>query len=364
MAFDVYPVAPATPLIVAAGGSSSLIGVTERSGLDPVTAQNLMFIRAAKSSDSGVASGAPHPTIRLKAGSGPAVDVETHPVSIFGQAGGADPLVATATLSVEPNEVYLVEVEVEESGMSWQIQFVNNDLTRAHGFTWVVADDEEQARQPWIDVPDELGFSAVPGRVDTQPLPIANLGTGPLEITDSDESDLGAGFVLLTVTPRVVGPSGRGEARIAFTGADTPGTTTIDCKVESNDTSAGNHLGHSQRVRLRGTTRQRSLVEPGDILVANSNEPFLFRVDPRIGTQAIVTKSGVFENPWGVEADANGNIWVIAVKVDGSEAGVFRMDRVTGAHSVLISGDVLALIIRGRDGWASRFPGADLGVAC
>jgi hypothetical protein len=45
MAFDVYPDGQAAPLIVTAGGSSAVITITERIGLDPVTGQNLMLIR-------------------------------------------------------------------------------------------------------------------------------------------------------------------------------------------------------------------------------------------------------------------------------------------------------------------------------
>src|SRR6266508_6215350 len=100
MPFDVYPQPQTAPLNVAAGATSALVPITERIGVDPATTLNTMFIRVVKLGTGCVPSGAPHPTIRLKADTGDAVAIPTFPTTaaIFNQPAGTGTEVANATL--------------------------------------------------------------------------------------------------------------------------------------------------------------------------------------------------------------------------------------------------------------------------
>src|SRR5262249_4036239 len=98
MAFQVFPTPQTAPLNVAAGGTSPLTPINELASV--VGGLNTMFIRVVKLGSGCAASGPPHPTFRLKADTGDAVDIPTSPmtVAIHNQPGGAGPEVADATV--------------------------------------------------------------------------------------------------------------------------------------------------------------------------------------------------------------------------------------------------------------------------
>ncbi|HZC00064.1 MAG TPA: hypothetical protein VE844_01465, partial [Gammaproteobacteria bacterium] len=257
MAFDVYPASHSTPLDVAAAGSSPLIAIKEELiGVDPDTGLNKMFIRAVKLGAGCAPSGPPHPTIRLKADTGDAVDLlPASAVSIFNQPGGTGTEVANAILDVETDDVYRVRVFIFQPDSNWQIQIVNNDPAAAHGFTWVVSDTDAHTRQPWIDIPTTLEFDVLTGQAATRSLQITNHGTGPLTIADNTGFSPGTGFVLTTV-PGAVNPNACADLQITFTAPDTPGTTQAVYTITSNDTTAQPTPGHNHQTQLSATTRR------------------------------------------------------------------------------------------------------------
>jgi glucose/arabinose dehydrogenase len=358
MAFDVYPNPQTTPLNVARAvmttvlvpGLSPLIPIDERVSVNPMT----MFIRVIKLGTGCAASGPPHPTIRLQADTGDAVDIpiDSTIVAIFnlpGGPGGEGLQVANVGLvSVEVGDMYLIRISVFHPGSSWKIQIANNDPASAHDFTWVVADNETQTRQPWIDAPTTLGFEVFAGQIKQQDFRIVNRGTGPLEIKDHNGADLGARFVLTTV-PNVIHPNSCADAQITFTSPDTPGTNETRYTVDSSDTTAQLAPGHNRSINLSATT-QRGL-PPGTILITGLTAPFgpgvLIRVDPVTRAQTTVSSGGVFHDPFGVAVEADGKILVAdppTVDKQGeviAPGGVIRVDPDSGAQTTVFSGGAL-----------------------
>jgi hypothetical protein len=284
MAFAVYPTPQTAPLNVAAGGTSSLLGINELVG--PVTGQNVMFIRVVKLGTGCAASGPPHPTIRLKANTGDAVAVPAFPITaaIFNQPGGTGTEVGDATLEVEANDIYRIRVFIFQTGSSWQIQIVNNDGASAHGFTWVVADSDADSKQPWIDMPTSLAFDVLTGQAVPLSLQVANRGTGPLTISDSPGSSLGPGFTLTTV-PAAINPNACANLQVTFTGPVSPGASSATYTAASNDTTAQLAAGHNRRVALSAATRKLEvmlLVDASGSMNAKPNgQPVVAPTDSR-----------------------------------------------------------------------------------
>jgi sugar lactone lactonase YvrE len=344
VALDVYPVPQDEPLMVVFGEPSSLISIAERVGLDPITAENRMYIRAAfRVLGDLAATGPPHPTIRLRAGTGSAVDIQGPPaeVAIYDRPGAAAP-VATAILTTEADNIYLVEVSLFQTSDDWRIQFVNNDEFGAHSVTWVVADEEPQTRQPWIDVPTTLEFDAVIGQVTSETISIANLGTGVLEIANTDGTDLGAGFALDTVVPRTVHPKSRATAVITFS-SSTAGSQSSIIRLTSNDSGARPSPGHNAEVSLSARVR-KPLWAAGDILVTDSDdspEGTLIKVDAKTGKTTMLSSGDMLLSPVGVTVESDGNILILDTAAFGNAGGVIRLDRLTGSQTMVSSGGLL-----------------------
>jgi hypothetical protein len=228
--------------------------------------------------------------------------------------------------------VYLLELfKATQQPIDWQIRFRNNDPAAERRFTWVVADQEPQTRQPWIDAPTTLAFEVPTGQVRSSSFHVANCGTGRLDLNDRDGDDLGAGFVLATVMPHAVAPNSCAEMKITFAAPDTTGTKTSVYIVTSNDIKAQPTAGHNQRVDLKATTR-RPLWKPGDILVVDSSGTI--RLDRSTGAQAKISAGSS-----GVAVEADGNILVVDQSSNG-DARLIRVDRLTGARAVVSSGNM------------------------
>jgi WD40 repeat protein len=262
MAFDVYPAA-SVPLRLREGEPSALIPLRVRSAVDPATGRDLMFLALVKVGAGCAAPGPPDPTLRLRVGTGePVVVAGPDPVPLRAQAGpDAGPTVALATRAAVGPDRWLVTVEILQPGHPWALQIEHHGPADEHGFTWVVADDEAETGQPWIDVPtDPLRFRVKVGHRHVLPVSIANRGTGVLALTGADGADLGSGFTLVDVTPRNVEPHTCATARIGFTGSAVPGTSSLDVRVGSDDPTAA-LSGHPETLALRATT-----VEPVQLI--------------------------------------------------------------------------------------------------
>jgi WD40 repeat protein len=254
MAFDVYPAAPA-PLRLRRDEPSALIPLRVRSAVDPATGRNAMYLAVVKLGTGCVSPGPPDPTIRLRVGTGDPVDVAgPDPTPVWAQPGGVGPPAALATLTAAGPDRYLVSVEILEPGHDWFLQIEHHGPAEEHDFTWVVADDETEAAQPWIDVPTHaVRFHVKVGHRQVQVVSIGNRGTGTLTLHDADGADLGSGFTLDGLAPRTVEPNACATARIGFTGAATPGDISAGARVASDDATAA-ASGHPETLTLRATT--------------------------------------------------------------------------------------------------------------
>jgi hypothetical protein len=261
MPFQVYPIPQTAPLSVPASGASLLIPISELVGLDPVTNLNTMFIRVVKIGGNCAPTGPPHPTFRLKANTGDAMPVPTFPTTqpLYNLPGGAGVEVADATMEIEANDIYRIRLFILQPGSSWQIQIVNTDPTSAHGFTWVVADNDADTRKPWIHLPATQAYDVLTTQAVPLSIRVENRGTGPLTISDAVGFSPGGNFVLTTVPP-AISPNACDNLRMTFTGPAVPGTSSAVYLATSDDPTAQLGSEHNRRVSLSATTRKLEVV--------------------------------------------------------------------------------------------------------
>jgi len=339
MVFRVFPSPPTAPLVVAGGGQSAFVPFQELAGggTDDLT----MFVRLVKLGSGCAPAGGADPRFRLRAGGGPAVDVAMFPNAAPVHDGQGN-FVADVMGDAQGDGMYRVRVFISQPGSAWQLQIVNQDA-EPHGFTWVVADNDREARQPWIDLPAAVGFEAFPGQVVTNSVRAANQGTGRLTIGDAVGLRPGPGFELVGV-PGPISPNGCGAVDIRFTAPSTPGSSSPAYTATSDDTTAQQAPGRNRRVTLNATTRK---LRPGTILVLYSSftEPGgesqvagVIQVNPATGEQTLVFSLPPSEDPAstnGVTVDANGDILVAAHRQ------LMRVDPATGDHTLVASGNLL-----------------------
>ncbi len=276
MSFDVHPPPGSAPLSLSAGRDGGLIRIAEHAAIDPVTGRNSMFIGVVQVSESD--GNGPPRAIGLATDSGPSAKVGNAPTPIHAQPGAQSP-VAIASM-VENDGIHLIEVEVLESQAGWRILLTNTD-TRTQRYVWVVGDTRAATRQPWLDIPvPVVALDTVAGENPSpQDLSIANYGPGLLTLTDTDDTDLGSGFRLLAIAPRLLGGNRRAVARIGFTAPDTPGARSAAHTFSSSDRAAGEVTGHNNRVALTATVRPR----PSRALLTVKSRPA--GAQPDVGTQ-------------------------------------------------------------------------------
>ncbi|WP_157996020.1 Vgb family protein [Thermomonospora amylolytica] len=343
--FHVHPRPQTAPLSVAAGKTSPLKPIDELVGTDASTGLDTMFIRVVKTGTGCAPTGAPDPGITLQADTGDPVEVPRLPdsASIFNGPGGTGAEVANATLQAEPDDIYLIRIFIFTRGSQWKIQLVNHDQTAAHAFTWTVADNDAETRQPWIDAPADFAFTVESGQTDTRHTRIANLGTGTLTIEDKEGTQPGPGFTL-TAIPKEIGPNACGDLVVTFTGPDAPGVSSADHTFTCNDTTAQPTAGHNRQITLTATTTRRHRLPPGTIVIADANAAGpdetgfvtggVFRVDPATGKQAKVSFGGLIGSPHAVAVESDGMILVADIRADR----IVRVDPETGEQAVLTGG--------------------------
>ncbi|WP_119730195.1 hypothetical protein [Thermomonospora amylolytica] len=343
--FHVHPRSQIAPLSVAAGKTSPLEPIDELVGTDAATGLDTMFIRVVKTGTGCAPTGPPDPGITLQADTGDPVEVPRLPdsASIFNAPGGTGAEVANATLQAEPDDIYLIRIFIFTRGSQWKIQIVNHDQTAAHAFTWTVADNDPETRQPWIDAPTSLAFDVEAGQTVTQRAQIANHGTGTLTVQDKEGTQPGPGFTL-TAIPEEIEPNACGNLEVTFTGPDASGVSSAVYTVTSNDTTAQPTAGHNRQITLTATTRQQGL-PPGTIIVAASHafsppegglvRGGVIRVDPRTGAQTKISFGGLIEKPFAVAIEADGTILL------PDHDKICRVDPTTGAQTVLGPFDML-----------------------
>jgi len=335
MGFRVFPGAPAGPLVVAAAGTSDLQEFQELAGM--VEGDLTMFVRLVKLGSGCAPPGGPDPLIRLSVGGGPAVLVAMFPdASSVHDAQGN--FVADAMCDARGDGVYRVRVFIARPGSAWQMRLLNQDA-EPRGFTWVVADNDGEAQQPWIELPSTVTFAALAGQQVTSSVRVANLGTGRLTIADAVgfRPPPGPGFELVGV-PGPVSPNGCGELQVRFTAPSTPGTSTAVYTASSDDPTAG----HNRRVTLTARTRK---LPAGTIVTIQQNEAGnaidIFQVHPQTGARTRVAAGALSVHPTAVAVDADDNLMVTDFDAFGGAGGVIRVDPTTGNQTKVASGQPL-----------------------
>jgi hypothetical protein len=262
--FDVYPTPQTNPLNVAASATSAAVPFTEQvgTGTGPGGLDG-MYLRLVMLGPACATSTAPDPTVALQADTGTPVTLNSFFQGIRNAPGSGGSEVANARITAEANDVFLIDFAVFVPGSSWQIFITNND-SDARDFTWVVADTNAEASQPWIDVPATLDLDAALGGItvtgqtsDPATVQVANLGTGDLTISGTTLDSGDADFTF--TTPGTISPNSCGNLQIAFTGPASPGQSNGTYTIGSNDTTAVSGdptAAHNEQIALSATAGQ------------------------------------------------------------------------------------------------------------
>ena len=165
------------------------------------------------------------------------------------------------------NNVYLLKVFIEIDGTGIDIQI--NSV--GHNFVWVVADNDTDSQQPWIQLTPFPAFGALinqPATINTQALQINNRGTGSLTVTTISPA-LAAPYSLnpagtlnsglpATVLPNQATPT---NVLIGFTtaavGVTAPTSYTVD---GDNGAVSPPPSGHNKGFSLSATATQLEVV--------------------------------------------------------------------------------------------------------
>jgi hypothetical protein len=239
MTFQVFPHTPAEPLKLASAETTTQELPELAAGAPPT-----MYLRIVKLAAECRPSGGP-PTIRLAADSGQPVEVaEGRPVPVLDRSGRQ---VALAELHAGAANVERITLELRRRGSAWTMEIENNDSEDRY-FTWVVADNVDEANQAWIDAPKRLTFGAEAGSPVTVTLRVANRGTGSLKVSvgglapDSLFSIVGR--------PPGIAPSDCRDVLLEFATPSKAGTYEDLYEVLSNDPLASLSPAHSNQVSL------------------------------------------------------------------------------------------------------------------
>jgi hypothetical protein len=264
MAFDVFPnQPPGTPLRLRHDEASGFIDFTPL--LTTFPEGEVTFVRLVKLGNGCDDPGGGHPRVRVGFEGGPSV--EPLPPAAGQESGPA------ATLMLGDEKLAFAQYRVFDRGVrrvrlvllppaladerQWQLEIVNRDMEE-RGFAWVVADRDEEARKPWIDVQPVAPVTATAGDVVPLATKVLNLGTGELRLDLPDELDLGEGFALVSVAPTKVPPNGCADVKLRFTAPSLPGAGDAVYVADSNDPLQGKP-GHRRRLALSATTRPRGV---------------------------------------------------------------------------------------------------------
>jgi hypothetical protein len=165
MAFHLFPDPQVAPLTVDRSGGRVDTSFGQLAG-EPLPEfagiyERMMFVRVA------AVGGSVAPTVFLRAGQGPAVEVSaaSRPVFRAKAAGGAGTgFVGDVFLAPGAGNVLQILVGFDRDTMEeWVLGIRNNDPAAERQFTWVVADNAADTAQPWVDPASFVpGFTQVP----------------------------------------------------------------------------------------------------------------------------------------------------------------------------------------------------------
>lgn len=157
--------------------------------------------------------------------------------------------------------VWLLKVVIEIPGTRLWVRITNDansdpDAEPVH-LVWVVADNDEETRRPWIhvtyagSVPAQVKFDAVSGQTaaqTAQPVQVNNLGTGPLTVTDVSVTR-SAPFVVAGI-PIQLGPNAKllGPVTIGLNASNTLGDMAASAINLTGNDPGPFGAGHNNQV--------------------------------------------------------------------------------------------------------------------
>ncbi|MER7766885.1 hypothetical protein [Kitasatospora sp. NPDC096140] len=192
------------------------------------------------------------PDIELRAGQGLITAVPQQPAeaAVPDETGRT---VATASWTRDTADVFTVQVEISDPGVStWNLRITNNDPQEL-GFVWTSAPSDAEGRQPRIQMATSLHVNVLETTAD-QVVPVANIGPGTLTFGGSADTDMGAGFVLHSFPASLAtNTCDRIVIRIASGGQFAADTATANFTLNCNDTVAGEKTFQLTRERRKVT---------------------------------------------------------------------------------------------------------------
>ena len=248
MSFTVFPNVSAGPLGLGPGQISAPLGFPETAGGTPPA----VFLRIVMLGDGCAPPGAPRPGFTVRAGEGDPVEPpDDREVFVRDRPEPESDPVARAQLFIESAHVYAIRLRIRRPGSAWQLRITNRDDAERR-FTWVVADNEPESAQPWLNLPQTLEFNGEVSQDVTRSLDVRNLGTGRLTISAGGLT-AGSKFQLDHV-PADVAPNHCGKLIITFDAPAAASTTEQRYTASSNDQHATDSAHHNNRVRLVAAT--------------------------------------------------------------------------------------------------------------
>jgi hypothetical protein len=248
MSFTVFPDASIGPLSLGPGQISAPLAFPEMAGVTPPA----VFLRIVMLGDGCEPPDAPRPSFQVRAGQGVPVDLpDDRAVFVRDRPEAASDPVAHAQLFIESEHVYAIRLLIRRPGSMWQLRITNLDDAERK-FTWVVADNEPESAQPWLNLPQTLSFDGQVSQDVTRSLDVRNLGTGRLTMSLGGLTT-GSKFQLDQV-PGDVAPNHCGKLIITFDAPTSAGTTEELYTARSNDQHATDSAHHNNRIRLVART--------------------------------------------------------------------------------------------------------------
>jgi probable HAF family extracellular repeat protein len=126
---------------------------------------------------------------------------------------------------------------------------ITNKTEADRDFVWVVADNEDESRQPWIHAtPPSISFDVLAGQTAQRDLKITNRGTGRLRVSDLDPGFPAGGPNELDVFPLPLrlAPNHTSTLRFEFHAQDELKDITIPQHLLSDDPGPFGGQGHNR----------------------------------------------------------------------------------------------------------------------
>lgn len=253
MAFTVFPDAAVGPMSLGPGQTSAPLAFPESPAV---------FLRIVMLGDRCTPPDAPPPTFQVQADEGVPVDLpDDRAVFVYNRPEEASHPAATAHLFNEGEHVYAIRIDVHQAGSRWQLRITNNDDAERK-FTWVVADNDPEAKQPWLNLPQAMSFDCEVSQEVSQSLAVCNHGTGFLTMSLGGLA-IGSKFHVDQL-PTDIAPNNHKILIITFVATNTAGTIDDVYTAETNDPRATDSAHNNKRIRLTASVSDPFIPDGGN----------------------------------------------------------------------------------------------------